>query len=155
MAIIPLKGLFETHLTVSNLDASIAFYRDVIGLHPAHRVPDRHAAFFWIGAPGKSILGLWSIHSTPVNMRLHLAFDATLDNVVASITRLRAAGITPRHGIDRTPITEPVVISWMPAASVYFDDPDGHSLEYIAMLDGPSRPEWGWLPLSEWQRRTA
>ncbi len=155
MAIIPLKGLFETHLTVSNIDASVAFYRDVIGLHPAHTVPHRHAVFFWIGAPGKSLLGLWSIHSSPISMRLHLAFDATLDNVIASITRLRDAGITPRHGVGRTPIHEPVVISWMPAASVYFDDPDGHSLEYIAMLDGPSQPDWGWLPLSEWQQRTA
>ena len=78
MAIIPLKGLFETHLTVSNLDASIAFYRDVVGLELAHSVPDRHAAFFWIAAPGKAMLGLWSIHSSPLNLRLHLAFDATI-----------------------------------------------------------------------------
>ena len=29
------RGLFETHLTVSDLDRSIAFYRDVVGLQPA------------------------------------------------------------------------------------------------------------------------
>ena len=43
MAIIPIKGLFEAHLTVSDLERSIAFYRDVVGLELAHTVPERHA----------------------------------------------------------------------------------------------------------------
>ena len=46
----PITGLFETHLTVSDLDRSIAFYRDIVGLPLAHRVPARGAAFHWIGA---------------------------------------------------------------------------------------------------------
>jgi lactoylglutathione lyase len=29
---------------------------------------------------------------------------------------------------------EPSVIGWMPAAAVYFRDPDGHLLEYLPML---------------------
>ena len=29
---VPVRGLFETHLTVSDLTRSIAFYRDTIGL---------------------------------------------------------------------------------------------------------------------------
>ncbi|MDB5401736.1 MAG: hypothetical protein JWQ55_3754, partial [Rhodopila sp.] len=29
MALVPIGGLFEAHLTVSDLDRSIAFYRDV------------------------------------------------------------------------------------------------------------------------------
>lgn len=33
---ISLKGLYETHLTVSNLDRSIDFYRDIVGLELAH-----------------------------------------------------------------------------------------------------------------------
>jgi hypothetical protein len=28
------------------------------------------------------------------------------------------------------------VFLWMPAASIYFNDPNGHSLEYIAVLLG-------------------
>ena len=39
-ALTPIATRFETHLTVSNLDRSIAFYRDVVGLPLAHRVPD-------------------------------------------------------------------------------------------------------------------
>jgi len=40
----------------------------------------------------------------------------------------------------------------MPAASVFFDDPDGNFLEYIAMLDDEPQPELGLLlSWSEWQ----
>ena len=35
------------------------------------------------------------------------------------------------------------MISWMPAASVYFRDPDGHMLEYLAMLDEEPRRDLG------------
>lgn len=34
---------------------------------------------------------------------------------------------------------EPNVIGWMPAAAVYFRDPDGHMLEYLTMLDDKDR----------------
>lgn len=142
MTSVQINGLFEAHLTVSDLDRSIAFYQDVVGLQLAHCVPQRHATFFWIGQPGKSMLGLWSIHSSPMRMRLHIAFDTSLDNVIASIDRLKAEGITPRHGGGGSPIEEPIVIGWMPAASVYFDDPDGHSLEYICMLQEDPQPGW-------------
>lgn len=88
-----------------------------------------------------------------MRFRLHIAFAVSLENVIASIDRLRKEGITPRDGGGSSPIYEPVVISWVPAASVFFDDPDGHSLEYIAVLDDDPRPELGWLPLSSWQAR--
>jgi hypothetical protein len=41
----------------------------------------------------------------------------------------------------------------MPAAMVYFRDPDGHLLEYLAMLDHEPRPDLGILPWSEWTRQ--
>lgn len=153
MPLPPITGLFETHVTVSNLDRSIAFYRDIVGLPLAHRVPARGAAFHWIGAPGQAMLGLWSIGSAPIHMRLHTAFAVTLPNLLAAIPALRAAGITPRSSGGGPEITEPMVFAWMPAASVYFDDPDGHSLEYIAMLDEPPEPERGFIPLSAWRAR--
>jgi lactoylglutathione lyase len=57
-------------------------------------------------------------------------------------------------GGRREPIDEPVVFSWMPAASVFFDVPDGNFLEYIAMLDDKPQPELGLLlSWSEWQSR--
>jgi hypothetical protein len=43
------RGLFETHLTVADLARSVSFYRDVVGLPVALEVPERGAAFHWIG----------------------------------------------------------------------------------------------------------
>jgi hypothetical protein len=37
----------------------------------------------------------------------------------------------------------------MPAAAIYFHDPDRHQLEYLAMLDSPARPELGIVPWSQ------
>ena len=128
----------------------MAFYREVVGLDPALEVPERGAAFFWIGAPGHSMLGLWSLGSAPMGMSLHVAFTTSLDAVVAAPARLRALGVTPRS-FSGEETTEPSVIGWMPAASVFFSDPDGHLLEYLAMLDEPPAPERGVIALSAWR----
>jgi GNAT superfamily N-acetyltransferase len=42
------------------------------------------------------------------------------------------------------------VVGWMPAAAVYFRDPDGHLIEYLAMLDAAPQPDRGIVPWSEW-----
>ncbi len=150
MAIVPIQGLWETHITVADLDRSIGFYRDVVGLTLAHTVPERHAAFFWIGQPRQAMLGLWSIHTSPMAMRLHYAFQVTLDDVKASVAALKRAGLVPLSGVGQ-PIVEPEVIPWIPAASVYFRDPDGHSLEFIAMLPEAPAPSMGRTMLSAWR----
>lgn len=149
MALVPIRGLYEAHLTVRDLDRSIGFYRDVVGLTFAHRVPERHVAFFWMGAPRETMLGLWAIHTSPVFIRGPIAFRVGLADVARSVATLRAAGLTPRNGAAE--IDEPVVLAWMPAASVSFDDPDGHSLEFIAPLDDPPRPDLGTVSLSQWR----
>ena len=142
------RGLFETHLTVSDLKRSVSFYRDTVGLPVALELPERGAAFHWIGKPGQAMLGLWSIGSAPLGMRLHIAFDMTLADVHAAPEALKAQGLQPLSFFGE-PADEPSVIGWMPAAAVYFHDPDGHMLEYIAMLDGPPKPELGIVPWSQ------
>ena len=94
------------------------------------------------------MLGLWSIGSAPMNMQLHIAFAMALDDVLAAPERLLAQGIQPLSFFGE-PADEPSVIGWMPAAAVYFRDPDGHMLEYLAMLKAPSRPELGIVPWSQ------
>jgi len=37
--IIPIAGLFEAHLTVSELDRAVAFYKDLLGLPDLAREP--------------------------------------------------------------------------------------------------------------------
>ena len=142
-------GLFETHLTVSDLERSVTFYRDVVGLPLALELPERGAAFMWIGAPGRAMLGLWSLGSAPLALSLHIAFRASLQDVMGACERLRSLGVTPLS-FFATETQEPSVIGWMPAAAVYFRDPDGHLLEYLAMLDEQPRPERGVVPWSQW-----
>jgi len=148
-----IRGLFEVHLTVSDLDRSIAFYRDTLGLPLAHVIPERQVAFFWVPTLGKAMLGLWSIGTSPLRMRLHIACDVALADVIASVAKLRAAGLTPLSP-DGAAANEPTVLAWMPAASVYFTDPDRHSLEFIAMLPDRPRPELGRVTWSQWRRMT-
>jgi lactoylglutathione lyase len=142
------RGLFETHLTVSDLQRSVAFYRDVVGLPVALELPERGAALHWIGNAGRAMLGLWSIGSAPMNMQLHIAFDMALADVLAAPRQLRGQGVQPLSFFGE-PTDEPSVIGWMPAAAIYFRDPDGHMLEYLAMLEGSPRPELGIVPWSQ------
>jgi lactoylglutathione lyase len=150
MATVPIHGLFETHLTVKRLEAALAFYRDVVGLELARLVPERRVAFFWIGERRQAMLGVWEVGTAPLGMQLHLAFTSTVDGILAAPAALKAAGVVPR-GFSGEPVDEPVVIGWMPALSLYFKDPDGHSLEYLAMLPGKSCPEVGVVPYSQWR----
>jgi lactoylglutathione lyase len=145
-----IRGLFETHLTVSDLDRAVAFYQDVLGLKLASKFPERRVAFFWIGSPGQAMLGLWEVGSGPQRMSLHVAFDVDVAGVLTSIESLQAAGIIPLD-LDSRPTLEPVVLAWMPAVAIYFHDPDGNLLEFLAMLPQPQRPDLGILPWSQWQ----
>jgi lactoylglutathione lyase len=45
----------------------------------------------------------------------------------------------------------PFVFGWMPAVSIYFTDPDGHSLEFISMLPDEPNPELGVVEWGEWE----
>jgi lactoylglutathione lyase len=146
---IAVSGLFETHLTVRDLDRSVAFYRDLVGLELGLHERDRGAAFFWIGPPGRSMLGLWAAGPAPFAVSLHVALAASLDDVLDAPGRLRRLGVTSLsfHGEEAN---EPSVIGWMPAAAVYFRDPDGHLLEYLAMLDARPDPDRGIVGWSEW-----
>jgi lactoylglutathione lyase len=142
------RGPFETHFMVADLARSVAFYRDVVGLPVALEVPERGAAFHWIGQPRRAMLGLWSIGSAPMGVQLHIAFEMSLPDVLFAPERLVAQGVQPLSFFGE-PADEPSFIGWMPAGAVYFRDPDGHLLEYLAMLEGPARPELGIVPWSE------
>jgi lactoylglutathione lyase len=141
--------LFEAHLIVASLDASIAFYRDRLGLELAQVMPARQAAFFWVGSRGNSMLGLWQAGADPQKTITHIAFAAAADDVIAAPGKLRAAGIAALD-FNGQPTDEPVVLAWMPAVAIYFLDPDGHLLEYIAMLEGEPRPDEGVVAWRAW-----
>jgi lactoylglutathione lyase len=144
------QNLFEAHLTVADLDRSVEFYRDVVGLQSAHVTSTRQAAFFWIGPEGNAMLGLWLGGVGPQRITMHVAFGVSPAEVIAAPDVLRSAGVTPLD-FGGQPTDEPVVIAWMPALSIFFRDPDGHLLEYIAMLPDSPRPKDGVVPWHAWR----
>lgn len=149
---IPITGLFETHLTVENLQRSIDFYGDVLGLPLARRFENRRCAFFWVGPKQDSMLGLWEVGNGPQRMQIHTAFRVDVKHLLHACNLLQQAGIVPLD-FAGNPTSQPAVLCWMPAAAVYFRDPDGHLLEFLAMLPGAPRPELGILDWSSWQQR--
>jgi lactoylglutathione lyase len=146
------ESLFEAHLNVVDLTRSMNFYRETLGLELATILDKPRVAFYWMGKRGKSMLGLWEVGTTPQRMSLHIAFTVGLTNLLEAPEKLRSAGITALDH-TRNPTSEPVVFGWMPAASVFFRDPDENLLEYIAMLPDLPQPELGVVPWSVWKRR--
>ena len=149
---IPISGLFEAHLTVSELDRAVAFYRDLLGLPLAQIFPERRVAFFWIGAPGRAMLGLWESGTMPMSMSLHVAFQVALSDLHEAPTRLEKAGVQPRD-FAGAPTQEPVDTCLDACSIRLFRDPDNHLLEFITMLPDQPRPDLGILPWSDWVRR--
>ena len=99
-------------------------------------------AFYWIGGRGNSMLGLWEAGTGPQRLSLHLAFRVDLKDLLDAPARLRAAHAIPLD-FEGEPTDEPVVLAWMPAASLYFRDPDGNLLELLSMLPDAPQPELG------------
>jgi len=152
--VIRVQGLFEAHLTVGSLQRSIDFYDGMLGLKLAHMIEERKVAFFWLGGPGQSMLGVWEAGAAPQRMQLHVAFRVELADLLMAPQQLQSAGIAP---LDFTGLAtdEPVVLAWMPAASIYFKDPDGHLLEFLTMLPEAPRPELGVVSWSRWSHEDA
>ena len=147
-----IRGLFESHLTVRDLDRSRRFFEDVLGLELAAEFPKRKAAFYWIGGRGESMLGLWEVGEMPQRMNLHVAFRIELSELLAAPQSLLLANVTPRD-FEGNATDEPMVLAWMPAASLYFHDPDGNLLEFLSMLPDAPEPDLGVIGWSSWKNR--
>ena len=144
-----IQGLYETHLFVENLDTSIDFYKNVLGLEQCHFEASRRVAFFWIGKPKEAMLGLWERPKADIDKR-HFAFRCDKEYILnQSVAFLKAEGLSP-YNFLRDGSEKPMVFAWMPAIAIYFDDPDGHQLEFIAVLEGKARPELGVISYEEW-----
>jgi lactoylglutathione lyase len=119
---LPISGVYEVAIRVRDLPRAESFYRDVLGLEVGQRDEQRNWLFPRAGGQGGMCVlqedrGEWPSQ--------HFAFT------VAEADIDQAAAVLLAHGVS---ITGPTLISWMPARSIYFADPDGHSLELCAPL---------------------
>ena len=120
----PIKGVYEVAVPVRKLEAAETFYRDVLGLELGLRDEPRRWLFLRAGGDG----GMVVLQETPGDPApLHFAFTVDSADLDRASALLRERGV----GIDG-----PYVHDWIPARSVYFEDPDGHQLELCA----PGRP---------------
>ena len=56
----------------------------------------------------------------------------------------------PPYNFLKDETEKPMVFAWMPAIAIYFNDPDGNVLEFIAVLEGGAKPELGVISYEEW-----
>lgn len=144
-----IKGLYEAHLPVSDLEQSIDFYQK-LGLKLYKRY--NKIAFFWI-EEGKSWIGLWEGKESelPYHVSLrHIAFYVDIEDIKKATSWLREREIKVRDAFG-IGTREPVVIPDQAHAMIYFDDPDGNHLEFITRLPKEmNRSEK--MYLSEWEK---
>ena len=117
---IPISGIYEVAIPVRELARAEAFYRDVLGLEIGLRDESRHWLFLRAGGQQ----GMIVLQETPAEWpALHFAFKVEEADVERATAELRERGVA---------VDGPYFHEWMPATSVYFNDPDGHQLELCA-----------------------
>jgi lactoylglutathione lyase len=147
-------GFYEVFLPVADVDRSISFYVEKLGFRVGRRESPSSALLLYDDHGTRSMLGLF--HVEAVERRHHMSFRVFEIDVDRMVSFLVERGIEPVHpprARIQGPMREPIVHGWMPAASVFFRDPDGHLLELIADLADECRPEVLYCPLSDWRRR--
>jgi predicted enzyme related to lactoylglutathione lyase len=116
----------QIHISVTDMDRSVAFYRDVLGIPLLFEVPGQPMAFF---ASGDVRLYLGVPEREEFASRCLLYFR--VDHIAAEHQRLVAAGV-PSSGEPHIVHRDGEMALWMAG----FTDPDGHNL--VLMQERPA-----------------
>src|SRR5688572_1605418 len=111
-----LGALGQIHVSVTDLERSVGFYRDVLGIPHLFTVPGQPMAFFMTGDV-RLYLGVPETEE----FRSRCVLYFRVDDIEAEAVRLAEAGVAFRdrpHVVHRDSGTE----LWMTG----FNDPDGH-----------------------------
>ncbi|MER7758251.1 VOC family protein [Streptomyces sp. NPDC097619] len=129
----------HTGLNVTDLERSLAFYRDVLGFAELGRGDEEGRRFAFLGQGGALVLTLWEQAAGPFSPTAaglhHLAWTAGSPAEVRVFEeRLRAYGAAFAH--------EGIVAHAEGAASggIFFHDPDGTRLEISVPAGAESAP---------------
>jgi len=122
---VPLQGISEVILVVADVERSVAFYRDVVGLLEDN-LENKKFAWFWAGPPGKSqrigiTTGPLSFGATHIGGPLHFAFGTERSRIPTLKAALESQGLE---------VEGPVEFKFWNALSIYFSDPDGNRVEF-------------------------
>ncbi len=118
-------------LNVRELDRSVAFYTDILGLSVRSRSAGDKDRYAFLGTDAGTVLTLWeqsgASFSPDTSGLHHLAFQvAGIDEVRQVEKRLRELGVTLHHD---GPVAHKTGAR---SGGVYFSDPDGIRLEVSA-----------------------
>jgi catechol 2,3-dioxygenase-like lactoylglutathione lyase family enzyme len=114
----PVGALGQVHISVRDVDRSVEFYRDVLGMDFLFRVPGQPMAFF---QSGDVRLYLGTPERPEFTSKCVLYFN--VDDLDAESARLGGLGVTfldKPHAVHRDAAGE----LWM----VFLTDPDGHQI---------------------------
>jgi catechol 2,3-dioxygenase-like lactoylglutathione lyase family enzyme len=144
-----IHDLYETHIRVANFERARHFYEDLLGLRVGWIDESQRRLLYWVGSPGRAMLGVREVSETEVVLQ-HFAFEVRLEDMSNAVSFLKDRGIKCYNRIDGGEC--PQVFGWMPAVAIYFNDPDGHLLEYISMLPDKPQPDIDLISWPEWNR---
>ena len=120
------RKLLHTRMRVSDMDQTIAFYRDVLGLEVLERkVSPRGSHLAFLAVPNSDeLIELCSFPpSGPVKVQedlVHLAFEVdNLDEMIQELTR------------KQIPITDGPTRTASGSRFIFIDAPDGYEVELI------------------------
>jgi len=118
---LPIRGVYEIAIKVKDLTQAEPFYREVLDLEVGLRDETRKWLFLRAGGEAGMVVLQEDKSDWPLQ---HFAFTVNAADIEQAASLLRERGVE---------VEGPVFHQWMPAMSLYFEDPDGNALELCAV----------------------